>query len=120
MTDRRFLKCHHIRSSADFDKVYAARQRSGDDHLLIFALENNLEWSRIGLSVSRKHGGAVRRNRIKRLLREAFRLCRDELPTGFDFVLIPRQGADSDLDDYTRSLKRLTIKLSRRIREARS
>jgi ribonuclease P protein component len=46
---------------------------------------------RLGVSVSKDHGGAVRRNKLKRLLREAFRLERERLPRGLDVVLIPRQ-----------------------------
>jgi ribonuclease P protein component len=49
---------------------------------------------RLGVSVSKDHGGAVRRNKLKRLLREAFRLERHALPPGVDIVLIPRQRPD--------------------------
>ena len=49
---------------------------------------------RLGVSVSKDHGGAVRRNKLKRLLREAFRLERHRLPLGLDLVLIPRQRAE--------------------------
>ena len=44
---------------------------------------------RLGLSVSKDHGPAVRRNKIKRILREAFRLERPSLPVGFDVIVIP-------------------------------
>lgn len=57
---------------------------------MIFAKENGKAWNRLGMAVSRKRGGAVQRNRIRRLIREAFRHESPDLPQGFDFVCIPR------------------------------
>lgn len=111
----RFRKEQRIRSNQDFQKVYSLKQRAGDDHLLIFAAENGLSHTRVGLSVSKKHGNAVRRSRLKRLLREAFRLTQHELPRGLDLILIPRQNSGATLDDYRGSLRKLSQKLARRI-----
>lgn len=94
-----------IRSSQDFAAIYAAARRAGDRHLLVFTDRNGFEWSRYGLSVSKKHGNAVARNRIRRLLRESFRLCQHELPAGYDFILIPRQNSGATLEDYCRSIR---------------
>jgi ribonuclease P protein component len=59
------------------------------------------------------------RNRIKRLLREAYRQVQEEIPAGLDLILIPRAGAHSQLGDYRDSLKRLTARLMKRLqREA--
>jgi len=110
----RFLHEFRIRSGDDFEQIYAGKQRAGDQRLLIFGLPNDRAYSRIGLSVSRKHGNAVHRNRKKRLLREAFRLSRPKLPTGFDFVLIPRVGEPASLGEYRHSLKRLMKKIEKR------
>jgi len=49
---------------------------------------------RLGLSVSKEHGRAVRRNKIKRILREAFRLTRPSLPGHYDVILIPQKSPD--------------------------
>ena len=72
----RFRPADRIRKQADFDRVYNARAYVADDMLVINGSTNELTHSRLGLSVSRKVGNAVARNRWKRLIREAFRLSR--------------------------------------------
>jgi ribonuclease P protein component len=104
-----------IRSSRDFASIYDERQRAGDDVLLVFAARNPDEETRMGVSVSKKHGNAIKRNRLKRLLRESFRLSQHQLPSGLDLVLIPRQKSAAGLQDYQSSLVRLVGKLARRL-----
>lgn len=113
-TSLTFSAGQRVKSSDDFRRCYNSGQRAGDGHLLVFVAQNQLPTSRLGVSVSKKHGNAVARNRKKRLLREAFRLLQTELPLGLDFVLVPRQRTDSTLQDFQRSLKRLAAKLDRR------
>jgi len=72
-----------------FRAVYAARARAGDGRLVAYARLNGLEVTRLGVSVGRRSGGSVERNRLKRLLREAFRLARATFPSGYDIVLVP-------------------------------
>ena len=69
----------------------------------------------MGLSVSRKVGGAVVRNRWKRLLREAFRLTRPQLPAGIDLIVIPRAGTEPTLAALMESLVRLAGRLERKL-----
>ena len=103
----RFRPHERLRRPSDFRRVYDRRCSTSDGNLVVYACENELPFSRLGVSVSRKLGGAVVRNRLKRLLREAFRLSRSELPTGLDLVLIPRGADSASLDGYLRSLPTL-------------
>ena len=105
----------HLRRPQDFERVYGAGVRSGDDHLLVFVHKNELNVLRAGVSVSRKHGSAVHRNVKRRRLKEAFRLLQHELPRGLDLILIPRQRDDSGLKDYQASIKTLVPRLARRL-----
>lgn len=114
MNTHAFPKRLHLRSFQQFSHVYDQRSRAGDAQLLVFAAPNDEDYTRVGLSVSKKHGNAVRRARIKRLLREAFRLSRHDLPAGLDLILIPRPGAKITLSSLQKSLKRLTWRLAKR------
>lgn len=93
MTNTRFRHCEHLRRPADFRRVYEARCSSSNDSLIAYAIRNGLAHNRVGFSVSKKGANAVIRNRLRRLLREAYRLTKPSLPSGFDIVLIPRSAA---------------------------
>ena len=104
-----------LQKRSEYERVYQQGEKLGDRLLLLFMLPNELGRSRVGVTVSRKHGKAVRRNRLKRLLKEAFRLSQHELPRGFDYVLIPRPRPEpAHLQEFQRSLKHLAARLARR------
>ena len=80
--------------SADFDRVFRqGRSHAGRDLVLYVFPRGEGDAARLGLSVSRKVGGAVARNRVKRVLREAFAAESSRLPAGTDAVVIARTGA---------------------------
>ena len=118
--DQRFRPEHRLRRRADFDRVYRRRRSVSDGLLVVYGCENGLGHPRLGLSVSRKVGGAVVRNRWKRLLREAFRLHRWELPSGIDLIVLPRPGSKAELRAITDSLVSLSRRVVERLGRARS
>jgi ribonuclease P protein component len=110
-----FRKHQHLRNGVDFDRVYALRCVARGPHLKVFGAPNHGDGLRVGFSVSRKHGNAVFRNRLKRLLREAFRLSRHELPQGLDLVLIPVEARDVKLQDFRDSLVKAATRLAQKL-----
>ncbi|MCE9546254.1 MAG: ribonuclease P protein component [Planctomycetia bacterium] len=112
--DQRFRPEHRLRLGHEFASVYSRRCSVSDKVLIVYGLPNERAYPRIGLSVSRKVGGAVVRNRWKRLLREAFRLSRSELPAGIDLVVLPRRGTP-ELQSVSESLVRLARQVSQRL-----
>ena len=115
MADARFPCASRILRRADFERVFRRRSAASDDLLLVLGCENQLPHPRLGLSVSRKHGGAVVRNRWKRGLREAFRVNREQLPPGVDLVIVPKAKAQPPLEELARSLVRLAQRAARRL-----
>lgn len=110
-TSYRFARSHRLTHARQYDAVYEARVRESRGPLTVFALPNDLGHPRLGLSVGRKVGSAPKRNRIKRLLREAFRLSQHDLPCGYDLVINVRPHGAAMLADYQRLLSALLLKL---------
>ncbi len=83
-----FSKKERLVSNEQFRAVLARKLRARNGLLTLYMAENDCGYPRLGVSVGKSCGGAVVRNRLKRLLREAFRQNRDRLPAGFDYLLM--------------------------------
>jgi ribonuclease P protein component len=81
--------------SGEFERVYREGSSHASRHLVVYAFPRGEDGEppRLGVSVGRKLGGAVERNRVKRLLREAFWSTADEIAAGHDFVIVARPAA---------------------------
>lgn len=112
--DQRYPKSRRLLKRAQFLAMNQGCFRLGGQHFLFLWRPNGLGYSRLGITVTRKVGGAVARNRIKRLMREAFRLQGSSLPPGWDIVAIARRGADVlPLAQVRQALERTLAKLGR-------
>ncbi|MBM9613394.1 ribonuclease P protein component [Desulfobulbus rhabdoformis] len=89
-------KKHLIRTTGEFQCVYRAGKRYRGPGFAVIILANALPWNRLGISVQRKVGNAVRRNRIKRLVREVFRCNRTQFPSCCDIVVTIRPNFSFD------------------------
>lgn len=118
----RYTRAHRLSGKYAYQRVFDYKARKSAGPLAVLAAPNDLPHHRLGLVVSRRVGNAVARHKIKRMLREAFRLIQADWPGGYDLVVIVYKHNALPLDDYQRLLaaavKQLTVVVQRR--QARS
>ncbi|MFH0982519.1 MAG: ribonuclease P protein component [Planctomycetota bacterium] len=103
-----FRRSQHMSRRRDFERVVRTACSAADARLVVYLAGNEGGCSRLGLSVGKRVGPAVKRNRIKRLIREAFRRLQHDLPAGVDVLVIPRCADHPSLEGYQHSLRVLT------------
>jgi ribonuclease P protein component len=116
MTSRATFRPHErINDPADFRRAFERKRSASDAALVVYGVENGRPYTRLGISVGRRRvRSAAARNRVKRLLREAFRLGKAELPAGIDLVIVPR-GAGLTFEQARQSLPTLAQAVARRL-----
>lgn len=114
--DHSFGPEYRIRKQRDFDRIFARRCSVSDDQLTIYGCENELDLPRLAVSVSRKLGKPVFRNRWRRLIREVFRQRKADIPAGIDYVVIPKKGVTPDFHQLWERIPALMKQLARRLR----
>ena len=107
-----FCPRERIKKRNDFQRLYIEGNRYRGKYLIIIYQTNHSDTSRLGVVVSKKHGNAVQRNKIKRRLRTLFRTNKDRLQVPMDLVLIPKREIGNSewkslLNDYRTGIKRI-------------
>ncbi len=114
----RFPARLRVARRCDFQRAFMRGERASDAVLRVWVTDNGLDHPRLGISVGKKHGNAVRRNRLKRVAREAFRLSLEEFPRGVDIICMPRWNVELTCADCVRSMTRLVSKAAERALES--
>ena len=94
LQDNSFPKILRIRKKKDFQEIYAKGKRYYTQNFIIYVKENGLSYPRLGITVTRKYGKAVRRNRMKRLIREFFRHNKKLFKVGYDYIIVVKNNCN--------------------------
>ena len=84
-----------LKNNRDFVNVYTSGKSYANKYLVIYTLKNNSDRNRLGISVSKKVGNSVVRHKLKRLIKESYRLHEKMFNSGLDIVVIARKGSDA-------------------------
>ena len=113
------LKREVLRNKTDFSRIYQRGKSIGDRYVVLFFMKNGLDYNRTAFLASKKVGNSVQRNRARRLMKECWRQIREDLPAGYDFIIIARNRINGTkcqqvMDSLSNAVKRTGIKNRRR------
>ncbi len=109
--DESLPRRERVRKRREYVAVQGRGRKLHTDHFLVFVLPRADSPTRLGVTVSKKVGGAVERNRVKRLVREAFRRSKTLFPQGLDVVFVAKRAAvEADFDQVIQEIERLCRK----------
>ncbi len=107
-----------LKENSVFRRLYYKGTSAGNRYLVIYCRRNSLQVSRLGLTVSTKLGKAVVRNRMRRRLREVYRLHEEKLLPGFDIVVVARSAAvDADFSKLQSAFRHAADKVGLEVKE---
>ena len=89
------LFTNSLKKNSDFENVYKSGKSYANKNLVIYTLKNGTDENRLGISVSKKVGNSVVRHRLKRLIKESYRLHEKMFNSGLDIAVIARKGSDA-------------------------
>ncbi|MDO5028170.1 MAG: ribonuclease P protein component [Bacillota bacterium] len=104
-----------VKSYFDFKKAYSKGKSYGNRNLVLYVRKNNLAYTRVGFTVSKKVGTAVVRNKIKRRLREIFREYEDSIKEGYDLIFIVKRNVPDISFQQLRSAFFHILKISKMV-----
>ncbi len=117
MSDEKLRKRERLSRKIDIDRVFTEGIRRTSGNLRAVAVPNGLGYSRLGIGVGAKLCNAVKRNRLKRITREAFRLNKADIPTGLD-LFVMHQNVEAAFEDIGRDLVSVAAKLREGLEES--
>ena len=93
MPNRRLKSSDKLKKKWEFNRVYDNKQKYWNNIFTLYIAPNQMDKTRLGLTVSKKVGKSVNRNRVKRLIRESFRLSQEKILPGYDIIVVAKPAA---------------------------
>jgi ribonuclease P protein component len=102
-----------LKKNHQFRMVYNRGKSAANKYLVLFVLKSKDDHNKLGVSISKKVGKSVERNRIRRLIKESYRALEKDVKVGFDLIVIARQPANAAAyKEISASIKHLLLKQS--------